>query len=180
VALLTDVGNDLLYEVPVPDILGWVETCVQRLQRVGARIVVTPLPLRGIQAVSPTKYALIRTTLFPRCRRSYPEMVQQAEELDRQLHDLVGKWGLLLAEPRAEWYGFDVVHIRRRYWATAWAELLSAWPDRAASPAAAPLSLGRGLALRLLAPEQRWLLGWEQRRSQPAAKLADGTTLSVY
>ena len=30
VALLTDIGNDLLYDVPVPQIVSWVETCLDR------------------------------------------------------------------------------------------------------------------------------------------------------
>jgi len=179
-ALLTDVGNDLLYEVPVPDILGWVEACVQRLQQAQARIVLTPLPLPGILAVSAAKYAVLRATMFPGCRTDFATMRERAQELDRQLRDLAGRRGLLLAEPRPEWYGLDVMHLRRRHWPTAWPEVLAAWGGDAPAPAAAPLSSWQRLMLRLLSPERRWLFGLERRRPQPAGVLPDGTTLALY
>jgi hypothetical protein len=179
VALLTDVGNDLLYEVPVPEILGWVEACMDRLGRAGARVVLTPLPLPGIRTVSPATYHLLRTVTFPRCRLDLAAMLARAEELDRRLRDLARGRGLLLVEPRAEWYGFDRIHLRRGAWPTAWPEMLSAWSN-GAPPAAATLSFGHWLSLRLLAAEQRWLFGLERRRSQPAATLPDGTTLALY
>jgi hypothetical protein len=180
VALLTDVGNDLLYEVAVPQIVDWVETCVDRLRRAEAQVVLMPLPLRGILAVTPAQYAVLRNTMFPECRVTFAAMRERAQELDRQLRDLAPRRGLLLTEPRAEWYGFDVVHLRRRAWPAAWPEVLAAWPEVASPPTAAPLSLWQRFRLRLLAAERRWLFGRELRQPQPAGVLPDGTTLALY
>src|SRR4051812_20775188 len=52
VALVTDIGNDLLYDVPVPDIAAWFQTCLDRLTRASARVVLTPLPLGSITTLS--------------------------------------------------------------------------------------------------------------------------------
>jgi phosphatidylserine/phosphatidylglycerophosphate/cardiolipin synthase-like enzyme len=178
-ALITDVGNDLLYDVPVPQIVEWVNLCADRLQEAGARVVLTPLPLEGILAVTPTQYAVLLAMMFPRCPVTFAAMRERVQELDRQLRDLAGRRGLVLAEPRAEWYGFDVVHLRRRHWSAAWPALLAAAADGAPPAAPAPLSHWRRLTLRLLPPERRWLFGLEQNRPQPAGVLPDGTTQAL-
>ena len=179
-ALVTDIGNDLLYEVPVPEILGWVEACVDRLQRADARVVLTALPLCNVAHVSPRTFTLIRSACFPRCRLGFAALVDRAQELDRQLRQLARARGLLLAEHRPEWYGLDPFHIRARHWPAAWREILSPWSRQTPVPAVPPASFRNRLYLRLLAPERRWLFGWEQRRPQPAGRLPDGTTVALY
>ena len=57
VALLTDPGNDIAYQVPVERIAGWMRETVLRLERAGARIVVTRPPLASLETArgrSPT------------------------------------------------------------------------------------------------------------------------------
>jgi hypothetical protein len=179
-ALVTDVGNDLLYDVEVPQIVAWVESCVERLQRAGAQVVLTPLPLRGILAVSATWYALLKAATCPRCRLDRAGMLARAEELDARLRDLARARGLMLVEPRPEWYGFDLVHIRAKHCPAAWAEILSPWPNGAASSGSTALTFGERLRLRLLPPERRWLFGRQQDRAQPAGTLPDGSTLALY
>jgi hypothetical protein len=179
-ALLTDVGNDLLYDAGVADILGWVQTCLDQLQGSGARVVLTALPLASISTLGPGRYRLLRTFLFPACRLAYATVLQRAADLDGRLRDLAGQRGMAFVEQRREWYGFDPIHIRRRRRAEAWREVLAPWAAGAPLPGPAPASLRRWLRLCLLAPERRWLLGCEQQRRQPAARLPDGTLLSLY
>jgi hypothetical protein len=179
-ALLTDIGNDLLYDVCVPQILDWVEKCVERLQRVGARVVLTPLPVCSVAALSPARFLFLRSLLFPGCRLSYALLLERAGELDRRLRALAGERGLLLAEHQRQWYGFDPIHIRRRHVATAWEEILSRWLDAPPPRAGVQAPWRRRLYVRLLTPEQRWVFGWERRRTQPAGVLEEGTTLAFY
>jgi hypothetical protein len=179
-ALVTDIGNDLLYEVPVPEIMGWVEGCVDRLQRADARVVMTALPLCNVARVSPHTYALMRSALFPRCGLGFTALVDRAQELDRHLRQLARARGLLLAEHRPEWYGLDPFHILARHRPAAWGEILSPWSGQTPAAAVPAASLRDWLYLRLLAPERRWLFGWEQRRPQPAGRLPDGTTVALY
>jgi hypothetical protein len=179
-ALLTDIGNDLLYEVPTAEIAGWIEHCAERLQQTQARVVMTMLPVCNIEAISPAQYSLMRSLWFPRCRLRFRDVVDRAHDLDRRLRDLGRRRGLLLVEQRPEWYGFDPFHIRMRHWSRAWPGILSAWLDPPPAPAAPPPSLWRWLQLRSLAPERRRLFGVEQRTVQPAGLLPDGTTVALY
>jgi hypothetical protein len=166
--------------VPVPDIMTWVETCVDRLQRAGAQVVLTALPLQVIRTVSPTGFHVVRAVACPRCRLDRPTLLGRVEELDQRLRDLARQRGLTLAETRPEWYGFDLVHIRQRHWPAAWGEILGGWATTAAEPGPGPLSFGEGLRLRLLPVARRWLFGRQYERAQPAGTLPDGSTLALY
>jgi hypothetical protein len=179
-ALLTDVGNDLLYEVPPAQIAGWVESCLERLATGAARTVVTPLPLCSIARLSPAKFLFLRTILFPGCGLSHATALDRARDLDDRLRTLARAYGARIVEPKPIWYGFDPIHIRRRHLARAWRAILSPWLDREPPGDPVTSSLWRWLTLRRLAPERCWTFGRERRQEQPAGKLADGTMLSFY
>jgi hypothetical protein len=179
-ALITDIGNDLLYEAPVPDIAAWVSACIDRLQQAGARVVLTPLPLCSVTTLSPARFLFLRSLIFPGCRISYATLRNRALDLDERLRGLARDRGLLLAEHRLEWYGFDPIHVRWRYRARAWRELLAHWSDGALHAPVPRRQLRDWLYIQRLVPERSWLFGGERYRAQPAGKLADGTTLSLY
>jgi hypothetical protein len=179
-ALVTDVGNDLAYEAPVAEIAGWVAACVDRLLRAGARVVLTALPLASVGRMSALTFLLMRSVLFPGCRLGRAALLQRTRELDERLRRLAGERGVLLAEPRPAWFGLDPIHIRRRWHAAAYHEILSRWSPAAPPTGPARGSPGRWWYLLRLAPERRWLFGRERFRQQPAGVLADGTTLSFY
>jgi hypothetical protein len=178
-ALVTDIGNDLLYDVPVPLIAAWVEACLDQLRQTGARIVLTPLPLCNLNTLSRRRFLLFRSILFPGCRLRYATVLERAFALDRRLRSLAQSWDAVLSEHRPEWYGFDPIHIRRSRSPVAWLEILAPWSD-AAPQETSPLPLRHGLRLGRLVPECRWIFGREQHGAQPCCRRADGTTLALY
>ena len=178
-ALLTDVGNDILYGVSVPEIAGWVEECVDRLQRIGARIVLTPLPLCSVARLSPARFQMLRNILFPGRRPSYAAIMERVNDLDRHLRTLAQQRGLLLAEPQAQWYGFDAIHVRYRHFPTAWRTILGPLREETTPPEGNVLSCPWFHRLRW-APEQRWVFGKDRHTAQPVARWADGSTLALY
>jgi hypothetical protein len=74
-ALVTDVGNDILYGFSARQILTWVSEALIRLERFTNDIVLTDLPLAGIRSLSEGKFLLFRSLLFPSCRLSFREIV---------------------------------------------------------------------------------------------------------
>ena len=72
-ALVTDIGNDILYGAGVDQIAAWVEQCLTRLRGVCERIVVTELPLARIASVTPRQYDLFRALLFPGSRVTFAD-----------------------------------------------------------------------------------------------------------
>jgi hypothetical protein len=188
-ALVTDIGNDLLFEVPVPEIAAWVEACVDRLLGIGAEpgsLVLTGLPLCSISSLSTARFLIFRSILFPRCRFTLAKVRELALDLDERLRHLARSRGLVLTEHRPEWYGLDPIHVRGRCLTRAWQELLSSWSAQTSEDlktseiSARSGSLRRWLYLQRLLPECHWYRGRERRQVQPAGVLADGTTVSFY
>ena len=93
--------------------------------------------------------------------------------LGDRLAALASEHGVPLAANTPGWYGLDPIHVRRPYRRLFWQRLLG---GQVLYSHIRP-ALGR---LRLAPPERRTWLGLVQRRSQPAARLQDGTTLAFY
>jgi hypothetical protein len=64
VALVTDVGNELLYGLGVAAVAGAVREAVYRLAERGAAIAITGLPLASIDRVGTVRYRLLRAASF--------------------------------------------------------------------------------------------------------------------
>jgi hypothetical protein len=179
-ALITDIGNDLLYQTPVPVILSWVERCVQRLEAVGARTVMTLPPVCNLENLPEWRFLLFRTLFFPRHSSTLGEIARGVMALEEGLEELAARHAATLVRQRAEWYGLDPIHIQIRHWPTAWSEILSHWSQTTPGSMRVTPSPGQWLYLRTRAPERRWLWGFEQQFPQPAGRLPDGTTVALY
>lgn len=178
-ALVTDVGNDLIYGASPAQIAEWVEECLQRLAAAHAHIVLTRLPLASVRLLSPWRFACTRTLFFPFSGATLPIMLEQACELDGHLQELGRRYGASLIEPPGAWYGFDPIHIRYTRRGEAWRTLFSSWPGFEADTPPAPLSPRMRARLRLLRPAVRRLFGREQRTAQPALE-SERLVVSLY
>jgi hypothetical protein len=174
-ALLTDVGNDLVYGYAVEEIAGWVESCLDRLAPHGAVAVLTLPPLARLERLTAWQVRLAVSVLFPGRDAPWPGLLDRARELDGRLRRIAAERGARLVEPEAGWYGIDPIHLRRSRRREAWERVLSLWPLAPES-----LSSPGGLRPPLLGAEDCRLLGRTLRRPQPAARSADGTSLSLY
>jgi hypothetical protein len=179
-ALVTDIGNDLIYEEPVEQIATWVEQCLDRLAAMRARTVVTSLPLATLDTLSRARFRLLRSVFFPHSRIGLEEVASRAHSLDERVRRLASERGFDVVDQRRAWYGFDPIHIRFAHRNGAWREILSPWSTTGESFPAADHGFGRTLYLRSRAPHYRRVLGVERRRAQPSARLRDGTTVAIY
>jgi len=174
VAVVTDVGNDLLYDAPAPRIAGWVGTCLERLARQEAELVVGLLPLASLEKVSPVRYHLVRQILFPG-RRAAPwsALLESARELNERLRRLGLEHGARLVEPSPSWYGMDPIHVRRSRRSQAWNQML----DHPLLPLRGELPGGR---LPLFGAAELRLFGVPLRNPQPVCRFKDGSTVALY
>jgi hypothetical protein len=175
-ALVTDVGNDIVYGFSAEQILEWIGEAVARLRRVTSDIVLTDLPLAGIRGVSDAKFRLIRSILFPSCRVPLVEIQETAERVTAGLAQLSAVHGARFLNLRPDWYGFDPIHIRPSLWRSAWREILGTEPEGSQ----VVTSRREGLGLYLMPPERRWILGREQFTAQPGVALRSGGRIWTY
>lgn len=178
-AVVTDIGNDVLYGVPVPQIVAWVEQCLDRLQRISAQITVTRLPIDGLENLRSGRYYALRTALFPRCRLSRAQAIQAARQLDDHLHATIQRRGLREVRPPPDWYGLDPIHIRWRCQWRAWCTLFGRNPHDVPRLNVVR-SAARAVYLKTIVPEHRWIFGYHQTRCAPQRRLADGSTVALF
>jgi hypothetical protein len=176
-ALVTDVGNDIMYGYPPAQILEWVDRCVARLQQVTPDVVITGLPRAATTGLPPGRYLLFRSVFFPRCRLTLEDTLRIGAEVDAGLQRIAASRGAAFLSLKQEWYGLDPIHIRPRMWRTAWQEILcGGHGDVARAPAA------RREAIRLycLQPEQARFFGRERRTPQRGVALRGGGRVWLY
>ena len=174
-AIVADVGNDILYGFTADRILAWIEEALRRLQRLTQDIILTDLPLANIRRLSPARFLVFRSILFPSCRQSLGQVLAIAERVNAGLVELSTDRSVRLFRLDPSWYGLDPIHIRPSLWRSAWQEILDA-----PSAASARTSLREGLTLYCMPPERRWILGSEQFTPQSGVALASGGRVWLY
>lgn len=180
VALVTDIGNDIVYERSVKQLLGWVEGCLDRLVEVDATTIVTELPMDSLRMLGSWRYSVFRKLFFPRSRVSLEKAFSLAEKVNESVICAAQKRDMVVSPGNYAWYGFDPIHIRRRYWAVVWPEILSSWRSSDAPRVVPRGSLRRWLYLLSRVPDQRMIWWLQQHREQPSGCLSDGTRISMY
>lgn len=189
-AFLTDIGNDIPYQAAPEEILNWVSWCVAQLQRRGARIVMTNLPIASIEALSERRFNLLRSIMFSSCRLSRIEVIERARRVHQGLIQMAERRQLVLREVEADWMSFDGIHIA--YWKRRafYRQILRAFeqvarcdgpPERrtnanaVAEPAGGVLSWQKRPRFAV-----HRMFGRIKRAPQPSGFLNDHTTVALY
>ena len=171
-ALVTDVGNDLIYGRSVPEILSWVGDCVARLKGMGFETTITSLPVGPVLSLSPARFRATAKLFFPPFDVSHEDVVRSVRELDAGVRALAEREGLGLAEERPEWFFIDPIHVRYRFRLEAVKEYLGRWPS--APPIRSDRS-GWREAVRLwrTPPKRKWVKDRCLTAEQPAKRVGD-------
>lgn len=179
-ALVTDVGNDLMYGATPERLLEWVARCLDRLTDAGAATVITELPLASLARLGEARFRFFRALLFPRSTLSLASARASAAALNDGLASLARARKMSVIPVSDAWYGFDPIHLRRGARQSAWPTMLSGWRAAGALPAVRAPGLRERAYLASLAPYERSIFGVTRRARQPSGRLSDGTTISIY
>ncbi len=178
-AVVTDIGNDLLYGYSVEQTAAWVRKCIARLADRGALVAVTGLPLASVARAGQLRYRLLKTVYVPGCPLSLEQLRAAAGRLDEAVREIAAEHDATLIEQPGDWYGFDSIHVRRGRLAELWNAVADAWglsePPR---PPRAGLVEWSRIGRR--AAEVRSLAGVTRFTPQPVVRWPDGGTLSLY
>ncbi len=176
-ALLTDIGNDLIYSASPALVEKWVAKTMDRLARLGARVAVTALPRDSLRRMPRASYYLFRTLYHPPCRIPYTAMMARVDEMQERLAALCAEREALFLPAPAEWYGLDHLHLKirkRREAFRFWlGELFGREPSGPAKLGVSPLRLW------LQPPSRIWKLALFERQ-YPQPGLVVGEDARVY
>lgn len=184
VALITDVGNDLLYGRTPARTLDWVSRCIDQLVARDAQIRITELPIANLETLGEFRFRLFRQIFFPRAKFSLAEISDRARCLNEGLSNLAKSMPRQPIALPSNWYGMDPIHFRWQQRSHVWRTLLSPLPQATGEPntnhktvTLRPLEWPR---LWAAAPEKRLVFGFQRQSRQPAVRLADGSTIALY
>jgi hypothetical protein len=175
-ALVTDVGNDIVYGFPAGQILAWVDEAIDRLHQFTKDIVLTDLPLMTIRHLSTRKYLFFRSLFVPRCRMSLAEVVDTAEKVNEGLATIASVRRLRFVTLNPEWYGFDPIHMRVSAWQTAWQHILCS--EMSHAPVKGPVM--EGLRLYCMFAERQSMFGIERVSPQAGVPLKRGARVWLF
>jgi len=179
VAVVTDVGNELLYGLGVAQVAAALRESVRRLADHGAAITITGLPLASIATVGPARYRALRTLFVPGCQLPLATLKDASAWLDDELRALADDVGAAFIEQPGEWYGFDAIHVRRRELDTLWGQVADAW-NWPTAPRPARATAIEWAAIGSRAAEVRSLARIMLHTPQPAWRSGDGLRLWLY
>ena len=124
-ALITDIGNDVLYGIPVDLLHEWLEQFTDSLRSKGARVGITALATDRLMAISERRYQLVLRAMCPRHRLGYTEARSALADFGRVIDLLGDKAGVKILPVQSHWYGFDGIHLRQGCWKEAAATWLN-------------------------------------------------------
>lgn len=167
-ALVTDVGNDILYGMEPQQIGSWVREALTRLQRFTNRITLTELPLCSMSQLSLARFRFFRTLLFPNSKLQFADALNFGTQLNESLRQLTSEFQVTTVVPQSHWYGFDPIHIRRGQRPAVWRQCLQTLDEdfQVIRPA-----LPKSISTWRLKPALRWNGQTEYRVEQPILRL---------
>jgi hypothetical protein len=179
-ALVTDIGNDMLYGISPALMLEWVERCLDRLVEVGATIIVTQMPSSSIERLGERRFQFFRRMFFPRSKLTLAHARSLVREINERLVSIGQMREIPVISASATWYGFDPIHLKWNMKRHAWPALLAAWRAIDEPFALTPSSLSVAAYLAGLEPCDYSQFGFRRHVAQPSGRLNDGTTISIY
>ena len=112
-ALVTDIGNDLLYGATPDRLLEWVERCLDQLAEADAATLVTQLPVGSVERLGERRFRFFRRLLFPRSTLTLADAKRLVREINERLIALGEMRKISVIPVSPAWYGFDPIHLMR-------------------------------------------------------------------
>jgi hypothetical protein len=123
VALVTDIGNDIMYGVSTEKVTDTLQQVFAKLESMNAEIFYTTLPVAFEKGVHPIWYYVLRSVLLPFSRISYDEATAGIIKVNQFLKKYDSEHSHLI--PGMDRYlGFDEIHY-------GWFRAHSAWSHAA-------------------------------------------------
>lgn len=185
VAVVTDIGNDLLYGFPSEQLTAWVDETLTRLRQRGFATVITRLPLASIARVGGIRYQLLKTLFVPGCQLSLEEIKSVSAEVDAAVIRLAATHQATVVDQPGCWYGFDAIHLRRPCLDILWRQAAAGWSGVTQRQVVMPARTGRHswrswARLGSATAEVRSLSRVMRFTPQPAVELRDSTRVFLY
>lgn len=180
-AVLTDLGNDLVYGKSPEQVADAARESILRLREWNpeCRIVMTRPPVDAVNKVGWLRFIICRLILFPKCPLNLAEAKVATAELAERLIQLADEMKVEFFTPPAEWYGLDPIHVRRKFQSAAFQKMIDHWRVSHSSADTSATSKSAAPTIRRPKPQSGWVFGRKRLVDQPAVS-ADQFNVFAY
>lgn len=140
-AFITDIGNDLLYNVNGEELTQALACVIERLHEARADILVTPIHPVLTEILTPEWYSFLRTWLYPKSRVPYEQVIAGIESINRFLETRERAGHLSRVAGMEAFLGWDHVHYGWFRATGAWTRAAESILTRAGRPCRWPVTL---------------------------------------
>ena len=109
VALVTDIGNDIMYGVSIEKVINTLQQVFDRLQSMKAEIFYTTLPVIFEKGDYPVWFCILRSLLFPRSTVAYDEATAGVTKVNQFLRKYDSEHSHLIPD-MDRYLGYDGIH----------------------------------------------------------------------
>ncbi len=175
-ALITDLGNDLVYGRSPQQVADAAVESIKRLRSWNSScgIVMTRPPIDSLNGLGSLRFFICKTALFPFSGLKLKAIQAAAGELDKRIVDIANQFSVALSRPDPSWYGLDPIHVKWNHQTLAFSKIMDLW-ELKKTGAEQP---GGSLNSRPTA-QTRWVFGREKRTPQPVLT-EDKTSVFAY
>ena len=124
-ALITDIGNDIMYNVPADKIIACLRSIIQELDAMGADVFVNPIPMVLEKDVSERQFRMLRRVFYPHSPVAYFGAADAVREINKFLQEAAGGRIHLLPSVK-DYCGVDKIHYSVFHSHKAWLEVMTA------------------------------------------------------
>jgi hypothetical protein len=123
VALVTDIGNDIMYGVAAGELVAGLEKLLAGLRALGARTVVTTIPVDLERDVGVARFRLLRALFFPRSPVTHADARAAVQAVNAFLVEHKADPGLRVVDDMHQFTGWDRIHYSLWRGHRAWTRL---------------------------------------------------------
>jgi hypothetical protein len=123
IALITDIGSDIMYGVPVSELISCLNTLIQKLNAIDAEVFVHPIPLDFSEDVPKRQFRILRSIYFPNSVIDYEQAKEAVALVNGFLRAQAGERVHLLPSAK-EFLGIDKIHYSVFQSHKAWSEVV--------------------------------------------------------
>ncbi len=123
ISLISDIGNDIMYGVPVQKLIQDLEKSILNLSEFCSHVFTIPIPCKKIETLSDWQINALKKILFPKCELSPEKIISSIQTVNQFLSELnTPKFTLL--KTMDDCIGWDRAHYGISKMHIAWTKII--------------------------------------------------------
>ncbi len=125
IALLTDLGNDIMYGIPAEKIIEEIKRILGQLEALDADALITPIPATLLSQLTPSRFRILKAIFFPRSKVKRLEAIAAIKIINQAIDAGFGN-RVTVISGLDNFMGWDKIHYGHCNFAEVWSRIAEA------------------------------------------------------